>query len=127
MQPDFEKQEGLVPVVVQDVDTKDVLMLAYMNKEAWDKTIETKRAHFYSRSRKKLWQKGEESGHVQLVREIRLDCDNDTVLLMVEQIGKAACHTGYRSCFYKRIIKKDGDITTEICGEKIFDPKEVYK
>lgn len=127
MQPDFQKSGGLIPVVVQDVNTKEVLMLAYMNKEAWDKTIETKKAHFYSRSRKKLWLKGESSGHVQLVKEIRLDCDKDTVLLLVEQIGDAACHTGYRSCFYQRIKKDNGNITLEICGEKIFDPKEVYK
>lgn len=127
MQPDFEKLGGLVPVVVQDVNTKDVLMVAYMNKEAWDKTLETKKAHFYSRSRKKLWQKGEESGHVQVVKDIRLDCDNDTVLLIVEQIGGAACHTGYKSCFYKRVVCNNGNLSTEICGDKIFDPKEVYK
>ncbi len=127
MEPDFKKQNGLVPVIVQDVHTKDVLMLAYMNKEAWDKTLQTKKAHYYSRSRKKLWQKGEESGHVQLVKDIRLDCDNDTVLLLVDQVGGAACHKGYKSCFYKRIVYEHGNMSMEICGEKIFNPEEVYK
>lgn len=98
-------------------------MLAYMNQESWEKTLETGKATFWSRSRKALWLKGETSGHVQLVREIFVDCDNDTVLLRVEQLGGAACHTGYRSCFYRRIV--DGELVTE--GEPVFDPKAVYK
>jgi phosphoribosyl-AMP cyclohydrolase len=86
MQPDFDKGNGLVPVIVQDYKSKDVLMLAYMNKEAWEATLRTEKAHYYSRSRKKLWQKGEESGNIQQVKEIRIDCDRDTILLLVEQI-----------------------------------------
>jgi len=122
-EPDFEKGEGLVPTVVQDDRTGEILMLAYMNRESWLKTIETGKAHFWSRSRKSLWLKGETSGHVQLVREIRLDCDRDTILLKVEQLGGAACHTGHRSCFYQKWV--DGGFIT--VGERIFDPKEVYK
>ncbi len=125
--PDFEKGSGLVPVIVQDYKTKDVLMLAYMNKEAWEATLVTKKAHFFSRSRKKLWQKGEESGNVQRVKEIRLDCDRDTVLLFVEQVGGAACHKGYRSCFFRRIEGEVSNIREEVCEPKVFDPKEVYK
>jgi phosphoribosyl-AMP cyclohydrolase len=127
MQPDFDKGNGLVPVIVQDYKSKDVLMLAYMNKEAWEATLRTEKAHYYSRSRKKLWQKGEESGNIQQVKEIRIDCDRDTILLLVEQIGGAACHKGYKSCFYRRLEQKDGIIEEKICCEKIFDPKEVYK
>lgn len=123
VKPDFSKQNGLLPVIVQDAESGVVLMLAYMNELAWEKTVETGKAHYWSRSRQKLWLKGEESGHVQLVREVYLDCDLDTILLKVEQLGGAACHTGYRSCFYQRY--KDGE--TEIIGEKVFDPKEVYK
>jgi phosphoribosyl-AMP cyclohydrolase len=102
MEPDFEKGKGLLPVVVQDQETGEVLMLAYMNRDAWLKTIETGKATFWSRSRQCLWVKGETSGHVQLVREVRLDCDADAVLLKVEQLGAAACHTGYRSCCHGR-------------------------
>jgi phosphoribosyl-AMP cyclohydrolase len=120
---DFQKLGGLVPVIVQDFKTDEVLMLAYMNEEAWDMTQRLGKAHFWSRSRKKLWLKGESSGNVQLVKEIYLDCDNDTILLKVEQIGNAACHTGYRSCFYRRL--KEGKLKT--VGKKIFDPKEVYQ
>ena len=127
MKPNFDKGGGLVPVIVQDYKTLDVLMLAYMNKEAWEATLKTKKAHYFSRSRNKLWQKGEESGNVQLIKDIRIDCDRDTILLLVEQIGSAACHTGYRSCFYRRIVENNGELTEEICSEKIFDPKEVYK
>jgi len=97
-------------------------MVAYMNLESWGKTQETGKACFWSRSRKKLWLKGETSGHVQKVKEAYLDCDNDTLLLKVEQVGGAACHTGFRSCFYRRI---EGD-RLEISGERVFDPKEVY-
>ena len=99
---DFEKGNGLLPVVVQDVHTKEVLMLAYMNEESLNKTIETKVATYYSRSRQALWVKGETSGHYQYVKDIRIDCDEDTILLLVEQVG-AACHTGHYSCFYRNI------------------------
>ncbi len=123
MKPDFSKQNGLLPAIVQDAGSGKVLMLAYMNELAWDKTVETGEAHYWSRSRQKLWLKGEESGHVQKVREIYLDCDLDTILLRVEQVGGAACHTGYQSCFYQRY--SHGEIET--VGERVFDPKEVYK
>lgn len=119
----FEKMDGLVPAVVQDAETGEVLMLAYMNQAAWEATLETGKATYYSRSRNTLWVKGESSSHVQEVREIRVDCDDDTVLLKVKQIGDAACHTGYRSCFYRKI--ENGRLETT--GKKIFDPKEVYK
>ncbi|HFB83974.1 MAG TPA: phosphoribosyl-AMP cyclohydrolase, partial [Thermodesulfatator sp.] len=100
--PDFNKMD-LIPVIAQDWETGEVLMLAYMNQEAWEKTLETGKVHYYSRSRQKLWLKGETSGHVQLVKEIRLDCDADTLLIKVEQIGGAACHKGYRSCFFRHL------------------------
>lgn len=102
MDIDFEKGNGLVPVIVQEVGTKEVLMLAYMSKESLEKTIETKIATYYSRSRNALWVKGETSGHFQYVKDMRVDCDNDTILLQVEQIG-AACHTGHHSCFYRNM------------------------
>ena len=120
---DFEKTGGLIPVIAQDYETGEVLMLAYMNKEAWDATLSTGKATYYSRSRKALWVKGETSGHVQWVKEIRIDCDNDTVLVKVHQVGDAACHTGYRSCFFQK-VEKDSIL---IDGKKVFDPKEVYK
>lgn len=119
----FEKMDGLVPAVVQDDETGEVLMLAFMNKEAWDATQKTGKATYYSRTRNKLWVKGESSGHVQEVREILVDCDDDTVVLKVKQIGGAACHTGYRSCFYRKV--ENGRLET--IGKKVFDPKEVYK
>ena len=119
---DFEKGEGLIPVIIQDAASNEVLMLGYMNKESWKKTLETKNATFWSRSRNKLWIKGETSGHIQEVKEIFLDCDGDTVLLKVNQVGVAACHTGHRSCFHRRFEKGSWKIT----GEKVFDPKEVY-
>jgi len=119
---DFKKEDGLIPVIVQDASTHEVLMLGYMNQEAWEETLRTKRASFWSRSRNKLWVKGETSGHFQEIREIYLDCDGDTLLLRVDQLGGAACHTGFRSCFHHR-YEKDGWI---LSGEKIFDPKEVY-
>src|SRR5512137_1186948 len=103
IQIDFQRGNGLIPAIVQDWKTGEVLMVAYMNEESWAKTRETGKACFWSRSRKKLWLKGETSGKVQIVKEIFLDCDNDALLLKVEQIGGAACHTGYRSCFYRRI------------------------
>ncbi|KUJ95728.1 MAG: phosphoribosyl-AMP cyclohydrolase [Desulfonauticus sp.] len=124
MKPDFSKGNGLIPAIVQDVETREVLMLAYVNEEAWEKTLQTKEAHYYSRSRKKIWHKGESSGHVQKIKEIRLDCDLDTILYVVEQVGGAACHEGYKSCFFRR-VKEQGEL--EVCAEKVFDPKEVYK
>jgi len=119
---DFNKTSGLVPAIVQDNETGEILMLAYMNQDAFNATLSTGKATYYSRSRQTLWVKGETSGNVQLVKEIRIDCDDDTVLLKVEQLGGAACHTGHRSCFYKKI--EDG--TIRIVGEPVFDPKEVY-
>jgi len=120
---DFEKGSGLVPVIVQDVDTGEVLMLAYMNRDAWLKTRETGKATYWSRSRNELWVKGETSGHIQIVEEILVDCDSDTVLLKVRQAGGAACHTGYRSCFFRRVVNGK----TEVIGERIFKPEDVYK
>jgi len=120
---DFAKQGGLIPAIAQDAVTGEVLMLAYMNEESLEETIRTGRACYFSRSRNKLWRKGEESGNVQKVVEIRIDCDQDTILLKVNQIGGAACHTGHRSCFYRKI--EDGSMVED--GVKVFDPKEVYK
>jgi phosphoribosyl-AMP cyclohydrolase len=120
---DFKKNNGLIPAVVQDHITGEVLMLAYMNEEAFTETLKTRKATYYSRSRKSLWIKGETSGHVQLVKEIRVDCDLDTLLLKVEQIGGAACHKGYRSCFFSKLEKQNLKITESI----VFDPDEVYK
>jgi len=120
---DFDKLGGLVPAVVQDFRTGEVLMVAFMNRDAWESTLHTGRATYYSRSRKNLWVKGETSGNIQLVKEIRIDCDNDAVLLKIEQVGAAACHTGHRSCFYKQV--QNGSV--QIIGQPIFDPKEVYK
>jgi len=112
--------KGLVPVVVQDSTTKDVLMVAYMNEEAFGLTLKTGKAHYYSRSRKKLWLKGETSGHTQEVKSIYIDCDNDTILIMVNQ-KMAACHTGFWSCFYR--VWDEG---WKVFGKKVFDDKEVY-
>ena len=120
---DFEKSGGLVPAIAQDADTGEVLMLAWMNRDAYEETLRTGRACYYSRSRGRLWRKGEESGHVQEVREVYLDCDADTVLLKVHQVGGAACHEGYASCFFRE-VKPDG---VHVIAEKVFDPKAVYK
>jgi len=120
---DFAKSGGLVPAIAQDADTGQVLMLAWMNREAYDETLRTGRACYFSRSRNKLWRKGEESGHVQEVREVFVDCDADTVLLKVKQVGGAACHEGYASCFFRR-VEGDG---LRVIAEKVFDPKAVYK
>lgn len=120
---DFAKMDGLVPAIVQDWQTGEVLMVAFMNEEAWRHTLETGKATFWSRSRNQLWLKGESSGNVQWVKEIRIDCDDDTVVLKVEQAGGAACHTGHRSCFYK--ILENGEIV--IKDKPVFDPEEVYK
>ena len=114
--------DGLLPAIVQDHDTGEVLMLAYINRESWEKTVQSGKAHYWSRSRNKLWLKGESSGHVQMIRDIYVDCDDDTVVFRVEQLGGAACHTGHRSCFYRRVT---GDVlVTE--GKKVFNPEEVY-
>ncbi len=119
-QPDFSK--GLLPAIAQDCDSGEVLMLAYMNEDAWCKTLETGEAHYWSRSRKELWHKGGTSGNVQKVRSVRLDCDNDTILLLIEQIGGAACHTGKRSCFFREL--KQGSVRE--CSPQVFDPQKVY-
>lgn len=119
---DFQKGDGLVPVIVQDEATGEVLMLAYMNREAWDRTLATRKAHFWSRSRGKLWLKGESSGNVQQVRGVYVDCDLDTVLIKVQQLGGAACHEGYRSCFFRKV--EDGEI--KVVGTRVFDPEKVY-
>lgn len=123
VKPNFEKGGGLVPVIVQDHETGEILMLAYMNEAAWDNTVKSGQATFWSRSRNSLWVKGESSGHVQIVKAIYLDCDEDTVLIKVEQRGGAACHTGYRSCFYRKW--ENGQLVIE--GERVFDPEVVYK
>lgn len=123
VEPDFKKGGGLIPVIVQDFKTGEVLMLAYMNREAWRKTLETGKATYWSRSRGTLWVKGETSGHFQIVKEIRMDCDDDTVLFIVEQLGGAACHTGYRSCFYRRVSGEG----LEIIGKPVKNPEDIYK
>lgn len=120
---DFSKGEGLLPAIAQDHVSGRVLMLAYISKESWEKTLETGEVHYWSRSRRELWHKGGTSGNVQVVKEIYADCDNDTVLFKVEQIGGAACHLGYESCFHK-MIEKDG--TFKVAAKRVFDPKEVY-
>ena len=119
----FEKMNGLLPAIAQDHDTGEVLMLAFMNQAAWQKTLESGYATYYSRTRDTLWTKGETSGHQQIVKEFRIDCDNDTVLLKVEQRGGATCHTGHRSCFFQ--VLEDGGLRVE--GGPLFDPKEVYR
>jgi len=103
---DFDKMGGLVPAIAQDYQTGEVLMVAFMNKEAWELTVKTGIVHYWSRSRSELWKKGETSGNIQEVKEIRIDCDNDCVLVKVRQVGDVACHTGFRSCFYRVL---DGD------------------
>lgn len=122
--PDFAKGGGLVAAVAQDAATGEVLMLAWMNEEAWKATLATGEAHYFSRSRGKLWRKGESSGHVQKVKAIRLDCDSDAVLLEIEQMGGAACHEGYRSCFFRRQTP-DSD-SPSLCSPRIFHPRDVY-
>ena len=120
----FTKGKGLLPAIVQDHDSGKVLMLAYINKISWEKTLETGEAHYWSRSRRELWHKGGTSGHVQKIKEIYSDCDQDAVLFKVEQVGGAACHTGYESCFHQQ-VDETGEAT--IVGEKVFDPRKVYK
>ncbi|MBS0204273.1 MAG: phosphoribosyl-AMP cyclohydrolase [Planctomycetes bacterium] len=122
--PDFSKSD-LIPVIAQDAATGDVLMLAYMNAEAYAETLRTGRVCYYSRSRQKLWRKGEESGNVQELMALFYDCDADTLLVKVNQIGGAACHEGFRSCFFRQIDPQTGHVT--VVGERVFDPKTVYK
>ena len=121
--PDFERAGGLIPAIAQDAQTGEILMMAYMNEESYRETLTTGRAVYFSRSRNKLWRKGEESGNTQQIKSVYLDCDRDTILLKVDQIGDAACHTGYRSCFYRKVT----DQGLETVGERIFDPEEVYQ
>lgn len=122
--PDFSKSD-LIPVIAQDSASGDVLMLAYMNAEAYEETLRTGRVVYYSRSRKKLWRKGEESGNVQQLQGIFYDCDADTLLVKVHQIGGAACHEGFRSCFFRQIDPATREVS--IVGERVFDPATVYK
>ena len=116
--------DGLIPAIIQDAQTKPVLMMAWMNREALNKTLETGKTHFYSRSRRKLWLKGESSGHTQAVRSITKDCDQDVLLIEVEQKG-AACHEGYVTCFFRKFEPQSGQWQT--IGERVFDPAKVYK
>lgn len=119
----FKKSaDGLLPAIAQDYKTLEILMVAYINSAAWEKTLTTGKAHYWSRSRNALWLKGETSGHVQLIHDILVDCDEDTVIFQVEQLGEAACHTGHRSCFHRRVA---GDVLQTV-GEKLFDPDKVY-
>jgi phosphoribosyl-AMP cyclohydrolase len=120
---DFSKSDdGLIPAIVQDYKTNEVLMLAYINELAWEETLKSGKAHYWSRSRSKLWLKGESSGHIQKIHEILVDCDDDTVVYKVDQVGGAACHTGHRTCFY-RVVDGEKLITR---GEIVFDPAKVY-
>jgi phosphoribosyl-AMP cyclohydrolase len=120
---DFSKLDGLVPAVAQDWLTGEVLMIAFMNPESWELTLKTGIMHYWSRSRQQLWKKGESSGNVQEVKELRVGCENDSVLAKIRQVGDAACHTGYRSCFH-RVVGGGGDLHTD--GVLVFDPTTVY-
>ncbi len=121
---DFAKGGGLVTAIAQDDATGEILMVAFMNEEAFDRTVEKGEVHYWSRSRKELWYKGEESGNTQQVKSMYIDCDGDVVLLKVKQKGGAACHTGRVSCFFRRLDDGGG---YEVVSEPIFDPREVYK
>ena len=121
--PAFSGPDGLITAVAQDATTGTVLMVAHMNREAWEETLASGRAVYFSRARQRLWRKGEESGNVQNVKAIYVDCDADTVLLKVEQIGGAACHEGYPSCFFRQVMPD----RVKIVGKRVFDPREVYK
>jgi phosphoribosyl-AMP cyclohydrolase len=116
-------QDGLVPAIAQEAETGRVLMVAWMNREALKKTVDTGDAHYWSRSRKKLWHKGEESGHVQKVKSIRLDCDQDVILLDVEQVGGIACHTGRQRCFYQQLVNGEWVVTDPV----LKDPQQIYR
>lgn len=118
----FDKAGGLVSAIAQDADTGEVLMIAWMNREAFEETVRTRRAVYFSRSRGKLWRKGEESGNVQELKHIYIDCDADAVLLKVKQLGGAACHEGYKSCFFRELTGDD----LQTVGDRVFDPAAVY-
>ena len=121
---DFSKSsDGLIPAIAQDYKTGEVLMLAYINEESWAETLKSGYATYWTRSRQKLWKKGESSGNLQEVKEILVDCDEDTVVFKINQIGDAACHVGYRSCFYRKV---EGDQLITV-GKKVFNPEDVYK
>ena len=120
---DFDKSGGLVTALAQDAESGEILMLAHMNRQAFERSLETGEVVYWSRSRNKLWHKGEESGNVQRIREIFIDCDGDAVLFKVDQVGGAACHTGRRSCFYRRL----DEAAVEDVGVQVFDPEEVYR
>ncbi|MBM67543.1 MAG: phosphoribosyl-AMP cyclohydrolase [Euryarchaeota archaeon] len=121
--PDFVTTP-LIPVIAQDARSGAVLMLAYMNEDAYAETLQTRRVCYFSRSRNRLWRKGEESGHVQELQQILYDCDADTILVKVEQVGGAACHEGYESCFFREINPETGIAT--VIADRVFDPEEVY-
>ncbi|MFA7230026.1 MAG: phosphoribosyl-AMP cyclohydrolase [Victivallaceae bacterium] len=120
---DFSKSDGLIPAIAQDWKTGEILMLAYINEQSWKETLASGCATYWSRSRSKLWKKGESSGNVQNIKEILVDCDDDTVVFKIEQIGGAACHTGHRSCFFRKVENNE----LNVVGEKVFNPDEVYK
>ena len=119
---DFEKCGGLIPAIAQDHQTGEVLMMAYINEESWQETLRSGYATYYSRSRQQLWKKGESSGHLQVVKEILVDCDLDTVIFKIEQLGPGACHTGHRSCFYRKV--ENGELSE--VEETVFDADKVY-
>lgn len=120
--PAFSSVDGLVTAIAQDADSGQVLMVAHMNRQAWDETLATGRAVYFSRSRGRLWRKGEESGHEQRVKSVFVDCDADAVLLLVEQVGGAACHEGYCSCFFRKVTPEG----LQVVLERVFDPEKVY-
>ena len=119
---DFSRGDGLIPAIAQDHQTNEVLMMAYINAESWVETLKSGYATYYSRSRQQLWKKGESSGHLQVIKDILVDCDLDTVIFKVEQLGPGACHTGHRSCFYRR-LENDALVETE---DTVFDAGKVY-
>ncbi len=123
--PKFDA-DGLIPALALDAETREPLMLAYMNEDSLKKTLKLGEAVYYSRSRQELWHKGATSGHVQKIREIRTDCDQDALILYVEQIGSGACHTGRRTCFYRLVSSGSSPVALELVEEKTFDPDEVY-
>ena len=120
-EPDFDKRGGLLPAIVQDATSGEVLMVAYMNRESWRHTLATGKATYWSTSRRELWVKGETSGHLQHVREIRVDCDADAILLKVEQVGGVACHEGYESCFFRRV---DSDGAYRVVAQRREAPQQ---
>lgn len=121
-EPDFQKGDGLLPAIAQDSQTGEILMMAYMNAESYAETMRTGRAVYYSRSRNRLWRKGEESGNVQQVHAVYLDCDRDTILVKVTQVGGAACHEGYKSCFFRQVTPQG----LQVVAQRVFDPAQVY-